>query len=187
MRIFCTQDEKCKIRKQLFKIVVFQNLSENRWCILIFFSLVGCDFMSWIGNRTKFYFLAVQARFYQRNETRFLIATYSQIYEWIQVILVSIASLCQRLNLPLRLWRRKPASCVPFSVFPIIYNFVYHRIENNTGISMCAVMKTRKTPILQANVTVSYVQEFVDSSISFILFLIKCTHCEFKRFVQFGN
>ena len=113
---------------------------------------------------------------------RFLIATYSQMYEWIQLILVSIASLCQQLNLALRLWRRKPASCVPLSVFPIIYNFkfVYQRIENNTGISMCAVMITRKTPILQTNVIVSYVQEFVDSSISFILFLIKCTHCEFS-------
>ena len=113
---------------------------------------------------------------------RFLIATYSQMYEWIQLILVSIASLCQRLNLPLRLWHRKPASCVPLSVFLIIYNFkfVYHRIENNTGISVCAVMITRKKPILQTNVIVFYVQEFVDSSISFILFLIKCTHCEFS-------
>ena len=45
----------------------------------------------------------------------------------------------------LRLWCGKPASCVPFSVFPIIYNFVYHRIENNTGISMCAAMINRKT------------------------------------------
>ena len=76
---------------------------------------------------------------------RFLIATYSQIYEWIQLTLVSIASLCQQLNLALRLWCGKPASFVPFSVFPILYNFVYHRIENNTGISMCAVMINRKT------------------------------------------
>ena len=76
---------------------------------------------------------------------RFLIATYSQIYEWIQLTLVSIASLCQQLNLALRLWCGKPASCVPFSVFPILYNFAYHRIENNTGISMCAVMINRKT------------------------------------------
>ena len=75
----------------------------------------------------------------------FLIATYSQIYEWIQLPLVSIASLCQQLNLALRLWCGKPASCVPFSVFPILYNFVYHRIENNTGITMCAVMINRKT------------------------------------------
>ena len=54
---------------------------------------------------------------------RFLIATYSQIYEWIQLILVSIASLYQQLNLALRLWRGKPESCVPFSIFTHIREF----------------------------------------------------------------
>ena len=73
-----------------------------------------------------------------------------------------------------------------FSVFPIIYNFVYHRIENNTGISMCAVMINRKTlsckqmwlfPVCKNLLIVPF----------HLYFHVKCTHCEFSQFVQFGN